>query len=108
MNGVRGAAVRAVGTVGMVGECTPKNYFTGGDFMTQIQQPTIGRIVEVHAHHGGTVPGIITGVYNNGRIDIQLFGDHSYTAWNIPFCQDLRPGTWRYPPRCDEMIEVEE
>lgn len=99
----------------------------------KIQKPTIGRIVELSvfagwrpydpetdkgdgAPEGGErakpplrYAGIIVGVHDRGVVDIVTFGPQSiYHNNGVAFDQDGQPLTssWRYPPRCDDLIDV--
>lgn len=85
---------------------------------THIQKPTKGRVVLYTAFRGHVqdkeqvdeYAGIVTGVPDPTRpeiINIVTFGDAStYFQTKVPFNADGLAGTWRYPPRSEEMVEV--
>lgn len=84
----------------------------------KIQKPTLGRVVIYTAWRGegeasGKVDeyaGLVVGVAHadGAVVDIKTFGSNSiYSNNGIPYDGSGKAGTWRYPPRCTEEIEVE-
>ena len=71
------------------------------------QKPSTGRIVYVvtHAHEGAgwpsvIRPAIITDVYLEAKVSLQVFYKHGIQAWDsVPYSADLTPGHWSWPPR---------
>lgn len=79
----------------------------------QIQKPTIGRVVEFTAFRGheeserDAYAAIITKVYPDGVVDLVTFGPNSfYFQHRIAYDAEGEAMTWRYPPRCDDKIDV--
>lgn len=80
----------------------------------QIQKPTLGRVVIFAAFRGhgeGNVDeyaGIVVGLTEKpGVVDLKTFGPASiYCNLGVPYDADGKAGTWRYPPKSDETIEV--
>lgn len=85
----------------------------------KIQKPTIDRIVEFTAWRGvgersGEVDryaGIVVASPADGHdastVDLVTFGPHSVYHNNaVPFDADGAAGTWRYPARTDDLIDV--
>ncbi len=89
----------------------------------KIQKPSIGRIVEYTALDGVRCPAIVSDVlvYDFSKIRIVAFLRESAVDVHagviapeanvraitaVPFDIDGSNGTWRYPPRCNDEIEV--
>ena len=84
---------------------------------SKIQKPTLGRGVIYTAWRGegeasGKVDeytGLVVGVAkaHEGTIDIKTFGPNSiYSNNGVHFDANGKAGTWRYPERCDDMLDV--
>ena len=83
----------------------------------KIQRPTIGRIVIFTAKSeidGAATEhaGMITHVHSKpGRISVSMFGEPGpySSVYNADADHDANgaDGTWRYPPRCTDEIEVQ-
>lgn len=80
----------------------------------KIQKPTRGRVVEYTAFRGhqekdtDAYTALVTGVTEDPLfVNLVTFGTHSvYFQTKVPYDADGKAGTWRYPPRCEDMIEV--
>lgn len=84
----------------------------------KIQKPTLGRVVIFTAFRGeGEASGkvdeyagiVVNTPYADASIvDIKTFGSHSlYSNLAVPHDAGGKAGTWRYPPRCTDEIEVD-
>lgn len=82
-----------------------------------IQRPTPGRVVHYKAFDGNVYPAIVVreNVVGEGRVDIvyfradvgMLISDASAIfEIGIRHSVNGEAGSWRYPPRSDETIEV--
>lgn len=78
--------------------------------MTQVQKPSIGRIVRYATIHGEVVAGIVTAVFGESAVNAHLFRDgvnqehidtHVYTVEYAPIDPTGRvvPNTWHWPER---------
>jgi hypothetical protein len=83
--------------------------------MPAIQKPTLGRVVIFTAFRGqdgqsevsDEYPGTVVKHHGEGVIDIVTQGSNStYHVNNVPYDVKGDSGTWRYPERCDDMIDV--
>lgn len=82
----------------------------------KIQKPTLCRAVIFTASRGegesskiDEYAGEVVGVSRaaEGIVDIVTHGPNStYHNNGIPHDADGKAGTWRYPPRCDDTIDV--
>jgi hypothetical protein len=92
-----------------------------------IQQPTIGRVVEVNVSQGAAGPRVRrAGVVANAEpgtdaltaiVFLDDFTDTHVTGQPVPLAirvrathddrDDAPPNTWRYCPRCTDTVDVE-
>lgn len=84
----------------------------------QIPKPSLGRVVIFTAWRGegeasGKVDeyaGLVVGVKHadGGVVDIKTFGPNSiYCNQGIPFDANGSAGTWRYPPHCKDVLDLD-
>lgn len=79
--------------------------------MTELQKPSIGRIVHFGAKDTATdVPyaeaellalaAIVTRVHSNGTVSLQIFGLWTVSTRSmVPFASTLQENHWTWPPR---------
>jgi hypothetical protein len=74
----------------------------------KIPKPTVGRIVE----YEGKYAALVVEAYDDGRVALAVFqvvglATPRYgTALGVPYNAHGAVHSWRYPPRCEEMIDV--
>ncbi len=76
----------------------------------KIQKPTVGRVVELQSPYGPRA-GFIQGLNADNTVEISYLGLHDETVHhghNVRYSSTGEPGTWRYPPRCEEFIVVDD
>lgn len=62
-------------------------------------KPTIGRIVHFQTLDGQTLPAIVTRVFSDTCVNLEVFGVNTESRFPTSVCMGGESGEWSWPPR---------